>query len=426
MTKRLISILLDSFRWDYINEIDTPFLYNNIKKSVYTKQLLTTQGFTQRTVIYTGCDASKTNLYSAFYFDKKSSPFKKIRNDLNLINHVNWYPKIIQNFFKTRYLGKILNSLNYRLLDKKLSKITKYIDSNEQYAPTCNIPTSILCELGLAEDNKPIWKANGCVVESISDVLIRNKINYDYIMWPRTTDSSDENIHEKILSSRKKFITSQFSDCDTKVHEHGVDSIERRIIVSELDRKLREIFLRHGNDCTYIIFGDHGMTQIKNYIDIWKILKENENSIKLGKDYLVFLDSTTARFKWITSKGKNFKNQLQKNNELKNKGFWLTKSKAKSLSIPLGGSYGDDFWCANNGTLIFPDFFHGLNQKNKGMHGYVKNIRSSNSFAMIFGAGIKNYHEIKRKTYLYDLTPTFSEILNIEVPSSSIGKSLLE
>ena len=424
---KLICILLDSFRWDYINPIDTPFLYEKIEESIYAKQLITTQGFTQRTAILTGCDSSKTKLYSAYIFKNNSSKFKKDKTIFNFIDHLNWYPDKVKKILKFKVLGKLINKFNSLLLNKRIYDSNKD-KSNLDQLPSICIPIRLLSKIDLAEDKDPIWLEGGCPVESIFDVMIKNNINYDYLMWPRTKSESDEEIHELINSSNGEFILAQFSAVDYVAHEYGPQSIETRKISAEIDRKLREIYQNYQNKANFIIFGDHGMTPVHKYINIWEISMTiaRKYKFKIGKDFLIFLDSTVARYKWINQKACIIKEELKKNIEISEKGFWLTKKMAKDKKIELGSNYGDDFWCANNGVLIYPDFFHPLSEKNKGMHGYVNNIKSSNSFGMIFGKNIKNFYEVKRKATLLDLAPTISDLLKIRHPSSNMGKSLIE
>ena len=51
---KVLFILLDAFRHDYINPVDTPFLFAAAQRGVYAKKLKSTTGFTQRTAVLTG------------------------------------------------------------------------------------------------------------------------------------------------------------------------------------------------------------------------------------------------------------------------------------------------------------------------------------------------------------------------------------
>ena len=51
---KVLFVLLDALRHDYINSVDTPFLYSKISQGLYAKKLKSVSGFTQRTAIYTG------------------------------------------------------------------------------------------------------------------------------------------------------------------------------------------------------------------------------------------------------------------------------------------------------------------------------------------------------------------------------------
>ena len=78
---KILFILLDAFRHDYINPVDTPFLYAGTRRGVYARKLKTTTGFTQRTSIFTGAMGMESDMFTMFTFDYDGSPFRFLEHD---------------------------------------------------------------------------------------------------------------------------------------------------------------------------------------------------------------------------------------------------------------------------------------------------------------------------------------------------------
>ena len=78
-----------------------------------------------------------------------------------------------------------------------------------------------------------------------------------------------------------------------------------------------------------------------------------------------------------------FENYLLKDIELNKSGIFVDDQIAKDEKIPYGDSrYGDLIWLANEGNIIFPDFFHRT-EPYKGMHGYDVNQSTSKGTCFI-------------------------------------------
>ena len=61
--KKVLIVLLDALRHDYLNSEDTPFLYSLSNKSIYVKKLVPGYGFCERSEILTGSDCSVTETF---------------------------------------------------------------------------------------------------------------------------------------------------------------------------------------------------------------------------------------------------------------------------------------------------------------------------------------------------------------------------
>ncbi len=427
---KILFILLDAFRHDYINPVDTPFLYAGTQRGVYARKLKTTTGFTQRTSIFTGTMGTKSDMFTMFTFDYDGSPFRYLAHD-----------RRAKAFVSTGQLLERIPSVNglrrvKRLLiegyEQKEQAYRDWIQNESKkyaaHAPPAHIPLTLLPFIGVSEDNRPIHLPGAGAEETIFDVFVKAQIEYKYLMFP-ALNCEDEAVMRQFLLEKKsssRIILGQFSDSDLLIHQCGPSSQRRRTIAGEIDRRLREIAVEYENDVTWIIIGDHGMTDVKDEIDIIGQLTclEDELGVIRQRDYLVFLDSTMARFRWITEKGRDFLNKIQQVSLFHDKGRFVDKGMADRYQIPIADRrYGDLIWWANLGTLIFPDYFHDRYTHNQGMHGYDSDHDDMKGFFLAVGPNIST--AVIEEAHLIDVCASLCATVGVKPPKSNQGKSLL-
>lgn len=426
MHSSLFVILVDALRYDYINEIDTPFLFERIQKdALYCKHLKTVNGYNQRTVICTGADETVTNTFSMYNIDNKNSPFnfKGFDKKYNILNFVKYITTNL--WLKNRIENRINTHKN--VLRKKLIEDAK---KSCFYPNLSYIPLEIVNHISMGEDNRSPIDKNGFNAESIFDILKEYNIDFEYLMYPIYI-LDDNEVQKKLLSEKglkNKFILAQFSNVDFIGHQFGPNSYERKIAMGEIDRKIRELYTTIGEKSNFIIFGDHGMTAVNKTVNINSIIEQSNQLIKAkhGKDYISFLDSTIFRFKILNEKGDELLQKIKVNNEIVSSGKDYTEYLYKIMNNEKISSklYGDYFWKANIGSLIHPDYFHAINDCNKGMHGY--GAEHSDMDSLIIGFGPKFSKKVIENASLYDICPTICSALSIRKPNKSIGKNLLD
>jgi predicted AlkP superfamily pyrophosphatase or phosphodiesterase len=431
LNNKILFVLLDAFRHDYINAVDTPFLHSKISKGVYAEKLKSVAGFTQRTAIYTGTTGEESGMFTMFTFDAQNSPFRFLKDDPRLERFSSkrpWWEKLPS----LRGMGLIKNYMS-QLFERDRQIFRQWIvREGKKYAdnaPIAHIPLVLLPEIGVSEDNKPIYLPGAFEQESIFDVFVRENIKYKYLMYP-VVNCQDDDVLAAFLENKNSdanILLGQFSDSDLHVHHCGPRSQKRRQITGEIDRKLREIATYYDEETTWIIIGDHGMTDITEELDVPAFLKplEDKFNVAMGKDYLLFLDSTMARFKWITDGGRAFLTEVPRLPILLEKGTFINEQMGKEYSIPMSDRrYGDLVWWANNGVLLFPDYFHDQYTHNKGMHGYDSNHDDMKGFFLAFGPGI----EPKQlgQANLIDVCPTICASVGIPAPANNKGNCLLD
>jgi len=427
---KVLFILLDAFRHDYINAVDTPFLFEAAQKGIYAKKLKSTTGFTQRTAILTGSMGAASGMFTMYTFDRDGSPFGFLengqkRNGLDRLAH--WVEKVPAVLGLRRVKRLILE------WEQQRDRLYRQWIQNEakkyaNHAPPAFIPLTLLPHIGVSEDNRPIHLPRALAQETIFDVFAREGIEYKFLMFP-AFNCEDEAMLQLFLSeahSSVAVILGQFSDSDLLIHHCGPSSAKRRSVTGEIDRRLREIAACYGDDVTWVVIGDHGMTDVVEEVDVAGEVAALEKGAeaRYGRDYLLFLDSTMARFRWLTEKGRRFVSSIAEAKLFQQKGTFVDSELAARYSIPLGDRrYGDVIWWANLGTLIFPDYFHDRYTHNKGMHGYDSEHDDMKGFFLAFGPRISS--KIVAEAHLVDVCASLCTLVGVSPPASNEGNSIL-
>ena len=168
------------------------------------------------------------------------------------------------------------------------------------------------------------------------------------------------------------------------------------------------------NEIGMFIFSDHGMSPVSQSVDMRKIIAKF--NLRVGTDYLYFLDSTMARF-WAFSK-KSLK-RIKQVLRMQRFGKLLdnhdkTHLKCNNLDV----EHGNLIFSINEGFTIHPDFFR-LTRAPRGMHGYA--FPRFSSPILVTNLKLNNTESI---THHVNLMPTILEYLNLPIPSSCQGQSL--
>jgi hypothetical protein len=438
MKTTTIFIIADAMRSDYINKIDTPLLSEMSEKGIFCPDLKSSPGFTQRTAIFGGAHPKNSGNFAMYTFDSGNSPFKGhggkfLKLKYNLMNYL--YKKDEAQIFSKKSLNYLF-SLMIKLIERFLiiptkNKLNKYAKGKAVHAPLGNIPLHLLDRYGVSEDQKPLWEKDGMPVETIFDVLINESKSYSYLCYP-VVDGDDNSTIEAVkndLAEHKDVYFFQFSRSDTDPHIHGTESLKRHKVMGEIDRQLRDV--KETAEAVYdnvnwVIVGDHGMTDVKNYIDLEFLIKKIsiELNAKAGKDFDYWLDSTMFRMNIMSEKGNSLWNSIIKNDDIMNYFYlWDDKFDIK-YNVVRSKKYGELVLWAKPGSMIYPDFFHKPGEKYKAMHGYEISYPSALGCAIVFNS--KKYQKkIVNDRNLIDVCPTLCDVIGINYPSKNEGKSLI-
>ena len=350
----IIYVLLDAFRGDYITQIDTPFLHSitkDDKKNVFYRDVIPSLSFCERTEIFSGLEPEKSLFFTAFEKNPQCSEFKAFKLLLNALHAVE-----ISLKFKGK--GKML----FRKVLGKFFKIFKI------KAQIYNIPLNEIWKYALSEDYDDI--RNAPFENNIFKLLSNKDIRVLYKTFTSLSGDflfNDEERFEYVRQgySYYDFIFLYVGGSDAMGHKYGPSSKIFSKYLFELDGKLKNLVecIDENNNYTFIINGDHGMSDILFDFDIKKHLEVicNENNTNLSTVEL-FIDSTVCR---VYSSDENIKRIILNDKLLNTKGSFVYQNSSPTFKE----LYGDIIWCINTGGLIFPNYFQF--SLIKGMHGYI-------------------------------------------------------
>lgn len=356
-------ILLDAFRHDYLNKEDTPFLWKLKDKSVWVKKLVNPGRYCERSVFMTGAD-----------------------------------PKVTGNYF-----AMSLMPVGYRRAD---------------YEPTFNIPMVIRSRLAMTEDLSPDFEPNSFDVESIWDVMRKEKktwaieacIALGIQSYKGKTTHGNRPIQlVKQIPKNHDLYYIQYSETDQIIHEVGTSREARQGLLRNIDGSVEWLvseFKKHFNQLNILVFGDHGMDDIKEYID----LPLEYPPYLIGWDYL-YLKSTAAIQFWI------FNNRVEKHilNDP------LLKKCGKFIESP-NKAQGDLIWLANYGVALSPCHFHDKNHAPKAMHGWDEFEDNMKGMAIVCNGKKKGIIE---EGNLKDICTTICTLVEMRNPVDCKGVSFV-
>ena len=133
----------------------------------------------------------------------------------------------------------------------------------------------------------------------------------------------------------------------------------------------------------------------------------------IEKDYLVFLDSTMARFWFFSESARRLIIELLSHI---GGGHVLTQEEKDRyhLNYP-HNKFGDLIFLVDPGVLIFPNFYQNRHPV-KGMHGYAPETPEQQSLLLISSPRVNTPVEITQPIDMRRVFPTILDLLDLPVP----------
>lgn len=387
MTKNAtVAIQLDACRSDYISKEDTPFLFS-LKQVGISGSLVPTFGFEPDAAYLAGLWPDQCNGGMHFWYSPETSPFREIQL---LVRYLGIFPNTCQNVFR-------------RILSKYVQKTTNY--SRPRFVTSIGkipfrlIPYFEMPEKALFYEDK---FANG---RNIFTILKNNNKSFFFHGAP-TCPTGVEDVYRGLVEANHTFdfIFLHTGMLDGIGHKYGPHSDEISSALRRLDRVMKEIctFLKNKyEEFNLVIFGDHGMVEVKETLDIERII--NGLGLKLGDDYIYFLDSTIARFWFFNENARGL--IISVLSEIKQGSVLTEKDKSKYHLHYSHNKFGDLLFLVAPGTLIFPNFWNNTTPE-KGMHGYEPEYNGQQSALVIHSPFINKQTKIEHPIDMRRIFPT--------------------
>jgi predicted AlkP superfamily pyrophosphatase or phosphodiesterase len=413
---KIVLFLLDAYKEEYLAETNTPFLYNLANAGKHIEKIIPSAGFCERTEIFFGLKPKESDFFTAIGFDPENSPYE----GAVLLNLIGFAEKVvgILTFLLSK---KKKNTIEY-FTRKLLLQLFYCFNKNDKKLNAYNIPFSFLKYFNLTEDEFDLHKIdrlsnNDSIFKIVSELKGETYMGAFTALGQEPNGDDENRINLAIEACRKKvnfFIPVYISAPDSFGHMYGPNSKEIKKELNKLDVLLEESilkFLKIDKNTKFLFLGDHGMTSVTCTIDInleiSKISKKHK--LKEERDYIYFLDSTLLRMWFFNNKSKEiFYNEINENPLFFERGKIINKIIADKYHLPIDNrKYGDISWWANEGVLIYPDFFHKSKIMN-GMHGYRPDTQSTYGTCVIWYKGIN-----KEKIKQLELSQIYDEIINL-------------
>ena len=393
---KVVFFLLDAFRQDYLSEENTPFLYQKAQQGIQIDKIIPSAGFCERTEIFFGLKPNESGFFTSIGYDEKDGVYKNAKG-------LRFFGKL-EDFFSSVFFGIAANKINAfdHYLHKIVDKLYFNFFGSRKQLKSYKIPHSFLPYFSLTEDRFELHTVGTLKNRKSIFKIIEERGGSTYIgaftSLGEVSNGDDSNRIRLGIEAIKtnNFVPIYINSIDAFGHAYGPGSIELKQKTTELDSILNQAvseILAQDPETVIYFLGDHGMTQIDEHIDVKRELTEitKKNGLKKGKDFVYFLDSTLMRIWFRSEKAKNIlRKELTKNKVLSTYGVFIDDKLAKQFDIPINDRrYGDMTWWANDGILIFPDFFRDKSIV-KGMHGYRPTTKSTFGTCIVWGNKVKS------------------------------------
>ncbi|MBW3582187.1 MAG: alkaline phosphatase family protein [Euryarchaeota archaeon] len=415
-----LMLILDACRSDYFTSGEMPYIEKLQKESLHGEGE-SPPGFAQRTTMFTGTYPDTSQNFSAFGYSPENSPFKWL-NKMGPLRHL--------------YLPHAW-MIPARMA---IRTITKKVTGNFHTDPAW-IRGSFLPFFEVVEDTRPIFDEGALPFTSVFDLC--RQYNKEFFYGAHPVSGDDEEIYKMLLErihrrDETELYIGQFSALDEGGHPHGPylppdweqapdqskkDVDHMRSALHEIDRKVRtlhEALLENYEKVNILILGDHGMAPVRRRVNVLKDVQKATGA-KPGKDFVLFLDSTYAKF-WFHDK--ETERKIMEHLATVDYGHIIDDAEARHHRIKFDHRrYGDMMFAADVGVLFWPDYFHIMERPIKGMHGYIDKDEETYGALLLHGPGLGS-DDIGRRI-LVDIFPTLCDLVGLPTTPHNEGRSMV-
>jgi len=227
----------------------------------------------------------------------------------------------------------------------------------------------------------------------------------------------------RALAAGNRFVLVRMASLDRLGHKYGPESRQVTKRLGEIDRavnELAEYVVGPSHSAQLVVFSEHGMIPVRGQVDLMAALKALP--VRIGKDYFVFLNSTVACLWPKTDAARNLLLAMLGNI---GHGTVIDKTQRKEFGIDqLGIEHGDILFALDEGYVFFPDFYRRRTPP-MGMHGYATTEYDWPVFILHSPDGVRRNEPVREARFI-DIMPTLLELLDVPVPVTCEGRSLIQ
>ena len=289
---KVILVLLDACRYDYISKESTPFLWKCAQEGNYIERIIPSAGFCERTEIFTGKTPKESGFFTAIGFDPQKSPYRNNRF-LSLLGCIELK---CTSIFNSCFPSKKYTLIKYHR--KILIIFYHFFKKNKYGLKFYNIPLSFIKYFNLTEDEYDFFDENFKFFKETIFYQVKNRNEETYFNSFTSLNKSSVNSDiERLQYARtasnnisNSFIPIYIGMLDSVGHKYGPESKELLVEFKKLDDKLKE-FVEYFNETnpgtSFIFLGDHGMTEVTSIIDVKNHIESIIKKYKIDRKSVV-------------------------------------------------------------------------------------------------------------------------------------------
>lgn len=363
-----VFLFIDALGWEIVNRFD--FLSGEFPCR-YPVRMQFGYSSTAIPTILSGRHPQEHGHLSFFYYDREGSPFGIFRF-LPWSNH----PKAPWN--RGRVRGWI-------------SRIFRVLKRYTGYFQLYQMPFDRLKYFNYCE-KKNLFRPGGLApFRNLADLLAESGLRYHIADW-RKKDAENFSIAEDLLAEgNTEFYFIYAAELDGLLHFQVLnpDAIRKKLdFYEEYVRKMLDTLRRGGQDFSFTIISDHGMTPLAGTVDLKKAVESL--GLEFGRDYVACYDSTLFRV-WFLRPGAKEKIMGAVNPETF-PGHYVSEEEKKRYGIDFKDhKYGDEIFLLNPGVQIVPSDMGA--KPLPGMHGFLPEDKDSTAVILSTSA-VKQPEEV--------------------------------
>lgn len=397
-------LLLDGFSSNYLQKELSPCLYDVSREGYFSEiePMFAFQGI--GAAIYSGAPPNRTGIFAEFIMRRN-----EIVAESQLLQALLRVTDVVPS---DALCANIRHAL-FRMAGKDWSGISNVIPSQllKYFSP------KLIREY--SEENSLGYRA------TIFDILRVNGLSYE-LQRPslRSEGAAINNMANRVeRRETPDFVVIHPCSLDILGHKFGPYSPQLRSAVENMDELVHKVIQSiksSAEKILTIILSDHGMSPVNYTTNLLKML--DQLPLTLGSDYLVFLDSTMARFWFFNQKAEKLISGALNALDC---GRMLREHDLKRLCIDgVGREYGDLIFALDEGYATFPDFFR-KHDPPRGMHGYAFPLHDA-PILIVYAPNMYVRFKRKKSPRFIDIMPTILKVFNLEIPTTCEGVSLLD